>query len=69
VEFLFILGIVAARRGGFSLRWTSVTAVVNAAPGLLTDTAELKLHRPPEADRARPSSVYRRSWFNPNRGF
>ena len=31
VEFLFILGIVAARRGGFSLRWTLVTAVVNAA--------------------------------------
>lgn len=44
VVLLFILGIVAARRGGFSLRWTLVIAVVNAALGLLIVTAELKLH-------------------------
>ena len=44
VVLLFILGIVAARRGGFALRWTLLIALVNAALGLLIVTAELKMH-------------------------
>jgi hypothetical protein len=44
VVLLFIFGIVAARRGGFSLPWTLVIAVVNAALGLLIVTTELSLH-------------------------
>jgi hypothetical protein len=44
VVLLFIVGIVAARRGGFSLAWTLVIAVVNAALGALVVFAEIKLH-------------------------
>lgn len=44
VVLLFILGIVAARRGGFSLPWTLAIALVNAGLGLLIVTAELQLH-------------------------
>jgi hypothetical protein len=44
VVLLFILGIVAARRGGFTLSWTLVIAFVNSVLGLLVVLLELKLH-------------------------
>jgi hypothetical protein len=44
VVLLFILGIVAARRGRFSLPWVILIAVMNALIGLIIVTAELKLH-------------------------
>ena len=44
VGLLFIWGIVAARRGGFSLLWTLVIAIVNSVLGLLVVVLELKLH-------------------------
>lgn len=44
VVLLFALGVVAARRGGFSLPWTLLIALVNAGLGLIIVTAEIKLH-------------------------
>jgi hypothetical protein len=44
VALLFIWGVVAARRGGFSPRWTLLIATMNAALGLIIVTAEFKLH-------------------------
>jgi hypothetical protein len=43
VLLLFILGIVAARRGRFSLRGTLLFAAMNAGLGLLIVVAELAL--------------------------
>jgi hypothetical protein len=43
VVLLFILGIIAARRGRFSRRWTLLFALMNAGLGLLIVTIELKL--------------------------
>lgn len=43
VVLLFILGIVAARQGGFSPWWTPLFAFVNAGLGWLVVTAELNL--------------------------
>jgi hypothetical protein len=43
VILLFILGIAAARRGGFGLRWVVVFGVINACLGLAIVNVDLEL--------------------------